>query len=154
MLDQLLPRRIDNEYRGHRLALWILGVLGIMKVAMGTNSVFNGREVASSADGIPLDTFAPDAAQTVVALFAGWGIGQVVLGLLCVLALVRYRGMVPLVFALLLVENVGRKTIFYFLPYASEATTANLVVNASFIALMLAGLALSLWRRAERPVAP
>lgn len=147
MLDRLLPPSLAEGYRGHRLALWILGLLAIMKLAMGTNSIVNGRDVAGSADGIPLATFSPEAAQAVLALFAGWGLGQVVLGLLAVVALRRARGLVPLVFALLLLENVGRKAIFYFLPYASEPTTVNLVVNGLFVALMAVGLALSLGRR-------
>lgn len=147
MLDRLLPRRLDGGYRDHRLALWILGLLAVMKLAMGANSIFNGRSVASSADGIPLETFPPEAAQAVLALFAGWGFGQVLLGLLAVVVLVRDRALVPLVFALLLVENVGRKAIFYFLPYASAPTTANVVVNGLFIALMCVGLVLSLGSR-------
>lgn len=150
MLDRLLPRRIDNDYRGHRLALWILGALAVMKLPMGANAIFNGREVAAGVDGIPLDAFPPDAARAVLALFAAWGLGQVLLGLACVLALVRYRAAAPIVFALLLVENVGRKTIFWFLPSVPTATTANVVVNSVSVALMLAGLALSLWRGRER----
>lgn len=153
MLDRLLPHRRDGGYRGHRAALWILGLLAFMKLAMGANSIFNGYRVASSADGIPLATFPPEAAQAVVALFAGWGLGQVLLGLLAVVALARDRGLVPLVFALLLVENVGRKAIFYVLPYASAPTTANLVVNGLFIALMVVGLALSLTGRRRAEVA-
>ena len=43
-----------------------------------------------------------------------------------------------------LAENVGRKAIFHYLPYAAEPTRANVVVNATFVALMLLGLALSL----------
>jgi len=151
MLDRLLPRHLADGYRGHRVALWLLGLLAFMKVAMGANSIFNGREVASGADGIPLATFPPEAAQAVLALFAGWGFGQVLLGLLGVVAIVRARALVPLVFALLLVENVGRKVIFAFLPYATAPTTANIVVNSLFIALMVVGLVLSLGGRALRP---
>ena len=76
MLEQLLPRTIDNTYRGQKAALWLLGLLLLMKTAMGLNSIINGYKVATSADGIPLDTYPPAAARTIVALFGIWGLGQ------------------------------------------------------------------------------
>jgi hypothetical protein len=63
MLSSLLPRCVDNTYRGHRLALVFFGLLVLVKIAMGVNSIFNGRSVASSADGIPLDTFTPAGSE-------------------------------------------------------------------------------------------
>ncbi len=73
MFNQLLPQRIDNTYRGYKLGLWLFALLVFVKVTMGLNCIFNGYSVASSADGIPLDTFPPDAAQTIVSDFALWG---------------------------------------------------------------------------------
>jgi hypothetical protein len=70
MISRVLPQPIDNTYRGHRLALWLFGLLLFMKVAMSVNSIFNASSVASSADGIPLDTYTPAAARTIVSLFA------------------------------------------------------------------------------------
>ena len=57
MLNRLLPRQVDNTYRGYKLALWLFALVVLVKVAMSVNSIFNGHTVASSADGIPLDTF-------------------------------------------------------------------------------------------------
>ncbi len=76
LTDRLLPQRVDNTYRGYKLALWLFGTVVLMKLAMSLNSIFNGYVVASSADGIPLHTFPSAAAQTVVALFAIWGARQ------------------------------------------------------------------------------
>jgi hypothetical protein len=144
MLERLLPRRVDAAERGSRAALAVLALLAALKIAMGLNSIFTGRRVATSADGIPLDAFPPDAARAVVAIFATWGLGQVVLGLFAVVVLARYRALAPLAFLLLLVENVGRKAILHFSPNSDAPTTANVVVNAAFVVLMLVGLALAL----------
>lgn len=156
MVNLLLPRQIDNDYRGYRLAVWLLGLLVLMKLGMGLNVIFNGYEVATSADGIPLDTYAPAAARAVLSFFAIWGLGQVMFGLLGVLALVRYRAMIPVVFALLLLEHLSRKLIFYFLPIARTATPTASIVNVVFLAIMILGLALSLRgrRRLHQEVAP
>src|SRR6185503_19256770 len=101
MFNQLFPRRIDNLYRGHRLALWLLALLVLIKVIMSLNSIFNGYSVATSADGIPLDTFTASGAQTVVTLFALLGFSQLVISLLGIAIMVRYRAMLPFMFVLL-----------------------------------------------------
>ena len=144
MFNQLLPQRVDNTYRGHKLALWLFGLLLLMKIAMSLNSIFNGYSVASSADGIPLDTFTPAAARTVVSLFALLGLSSFVICLLCILVLARYRSMIPLMFALLLLEYLSRKLILQFLPIVRTGTPPGFYVNLVLLALMIVGLALSL----------
>jgi hypothetical protein len=76
MWRRLLPQRIDNDYRGRRLALWILLVLLFLRTGIALGTIFNGRAAAQTADGIPLDTFGAAGAQAVLALFAMWGIAQ------------------------------------------------------------------------------
>jgi len=102
MFNQLFPQRVDNTYLGYKLALWFFALVVLMKVGMSLNSLFNGYLVASSAAGIPLDTFTSAGAQTVVSLFAIWGLAQLVICLLCILVVVRCRSMIPFMFALLL----------------------------------------------------
>jgi hypothetical protein len=70
MLNRLLPQRIDNTYGGYRLGLWLFGLLVLMKAAIGLNSIFNGTNVASHADGNPLETISPGGAQSMDSLFA------------------------------------------------------------------------------------
>ena len=147
MFDQLLPQTIDNTYRGHRLALWLFGLLLFMKLAVSLNSIFNGYSVASSADGIPLDTYPPAAARTIVALFALFGLAHFMICLLGILVLVRYRSMIPFMFALLLVEHLSRRLILLLIPIVRVGTPPAFAVNLVLAALMIAGLALSLWRR-------
>jgi len=144
MFNQLLPQRIDNTYRGHKLALWLFGLLLLMKIAMSLNSIFNGYSVATSADGIPLDTFTPAGAQAVISLFAIWGLSHFVICLLCILVLIQYRSMIPFMFALLLLEHLSRKLILHFLPIVRVGTPPGFYVNLVLLALMIVGLALSL----------
>jgi len=144
MFDQLLPQRVDRTYRGHKLALWLFALLLLMKVAMSLNSIFNGYSVASSADGIPLDTYPSAAARTIVSLFALLGLSNFVICLLCILVLVRYRSVLPFMFALLLLEYLSRKLILQFLPIVSSGTPPGFYVNLVLLALMMVGFVLSL----------
>jgi hypothetical protein len=143
MFNQLLPQRIDNTYRGYRLALWLFGLLLVLKVAMSLNSIFNGSTIASSADGIPLDTFTPAGAQTVISLFALLAFSRLVISLLGILALARYRAMVPLMLVLLLLEHLGRTLILQVLPIPRAGTPPGSTINLVLLALMVIGLALS-----------
>jgi hypothetical protein len=147
MLDRIFPRIIDNTYRGRKLALWLFGLLLLMKSAMSLNSIINGYTVATSADGIPLDTYPPAAARTIVALFGIWGLGHFMICLLGILVLARYRRMVPFMFALFLVEHVSRKLILQFRPIVRVGNPPASFINPALLALMVVGLALSLWHR-------
>ena len=144
MLHQLFPRHIDNTYRGHRLALWLLAVLVLMKLGIGLGTILNGHSAAISADGIPLDTFTPAGEQAFVALFAAWGLSQLMLNLIGVLVLARYRAMVPFMYGLLLLEHLGRKLIFFVLPIPRSGTPPGFFINLVLVAVMVVGLVLSL----------
>jgi hypothetical protein len=147
MISHLLPHHIDNTYRGHKLALWLFVLVLSVKTFQSLFVIFNGYSVAGSADGIPLDTFTPAAAQTVVALFVLLGVLRLIMSLLCVLALVRYRSAIPFMFALLALEYLARQLVLHFVPIVRTGTVPGPVVNLVLFSLTIVGLALSLWKR-------
>jgi hypothetical protein len=147
MLDDLLPRRLDNEYRGKTLALWLFGLVVAMKSAQSLAIILNGYPTARDADGIPLDSYAPAVAQTVVAVFAQGSLWRLFFCFLCALVLVRYRSAVPLMFALLALNYLAAQLVLTFVPLPRVGTPAGPLVNLLLFAVMLVGLALSLWRR-------
>jgi hypothetical protein len=147
MFDLLLPKSFDNNYRGHKLALWIFGLFVLMKSVIGTNSIINGRVVMTSADGIPLDTYPPAAAQTLVALWALLGLSHIILGVLGIVALVRYRSMTAFLFALFLLQHLGGRLILHYIPLVTIGAPPAFAVNLIQLSLLILGLALSLWRR-------
>lgn len=147
MLSQLLPQRIDNKYRGYKHALWLFGVVVSVRITQSLLVIFNGYSVARSADGVPLDTYTPAAAQTVVALFALGGLSRLIISLLCVLVLVRYRSAIPFMFALLVLNYLASQLILLFVPIVTTGTPPASIVNPILFALTIAGLALSLRSR-------
>ena len=83
MLGRLLPARVDNTFHGSKLALWVFVSLLLLESMIGVNSIFMARDIASTADGIPLEAFAPAAVQAVVSLFAMLGLAHLVMCVLC-----------------------------------------------------------------------
>ena len=154
MLRRLFPLQFDNAFSGQRLALWILAPVLLFRTMIGINSMAVPRLVASKADGIPLDSFGPTAAADVILMFAHLGLFYFLVSALGWIALFRYRSMVPLVYLLIVLEQIGNKLLQ--LLYANPApevtgmTTGVLIVRA-ILALAITGLLLSLAQRSGAP---
>lgn len=151
ILNRLLPRQVDNSFAGHRAALWLLGLYIAMKLAMSLNSILNTASVAAGADGLPLDSFAPEAARAVLMLFALTALGQLALAAVALAALVRYRALVPFIYLLLIGEHLARRLIVasYAVP-RTDAGPIGWYVNMGLVALLTLGLLLSLLPARER----
>ena len=147
MFELLRPKSFDNNYRGQKIALWIFGLFVLMKSVIGVNSIINGRVVMTSADGIPLDTYPSAAAQSLLAIWALLGLSHIILGVLAIIALVRYRSMTPFLFALFLLQHLGGRLILQYIPLVRIGAPPAFTVNLIQLSLLILGLALSLWRR-------
>lgn len=144
MLNPLLPASADNNYRGYKAALWIFGFAVLWKAAIAGGVMFNGYDAALHADGIPLDTFSPAGAHAFLAMDAAWGLGSLILCAIAVLVLVRYRTLVPLMFAVLLAEHVLRRVVFMVMPIPRVGAPPSIAINLALAGLLLLGLVLSL----------
>jgi hypothetical protein len=154
MLSRIFPKQIDNTYRGSRLAIWIFVPIVLVNMIMGANTMINTREVIQGADGIPLDSFGPAAAKIIVACFKSWGLGHLLMASLGLLALMRYRGMVPFLYLVFTLENGGRKALQLANPLriftSSGEPAIGAMINLALLTALLVGFALSLGGKRER----
>src|SRR5665213_1845750 len=102
MLTRIFPKQIDNAYRGHWLAIWLMVPIVLLRLVIGFNSMVFARMVATSADGIPLDSFGTAGAEALIALL---GLYLLLFALLGVVVLIRYRAMIPFMYLLLLIQQ-------------------------------------------------
>lgn len=152
MLSRLFPKQIDNDYRGHVVAIWLLVPLVLIKLLQGGSVAgFNpwatSRFILETADGVPIDTYDVGAASHLVFLFAAWGLNIFLFGILSAIALIRYRAMIPLIYLLMLAEQIGRKwqsMTHLGVPLIPAGLSASALINTAFTAVMVIGLALSL----------
>lgn len=150
ILGRLFPARFDNAYAGLKPALWAFGALVFVRGGIGLRCVFDGAHVASQADGIPMATFAPAAARMIASDFATWGLMQTMLCLVAVIALVRYRSMVPLLAAIFLLEHLCRKLILHLMPVVQSTGAPGGYVNLVIFGLEIAAVVLAVWPRGAR----
>ena len=153
MPSRLFPRQIDNTYHGLTMALWLLAPILLVKLVMGfnvsgLNPFLGSRFVMQAADGIPISSYPPDAAATATLLFASWGLALLLMSLFGILALIRYRGMTPLIYLLLTLEQAGRKALSILHPIVRDTAPAGIspgtAINWALTGLLVLGLILSL----------
>ena len=147
MMTRLLPAEVDNRYRGHPLGLWLFVLIALQRVALALTHLLRADGGAQSISTIPLDTYPPSAAQNVVGIFARMGLEQLLFGLLCLLVLIRYRALIPLMYLLIVVQYLGSRVVGQVKPLALTGTSGAgtpLLVIAILSAL---GLFLSLTGR-------
>ena len=152
MLSRIFPSTANFVYTGSRVSLWLLGLVLLLKLAIGLGAIFNGHYAASVADGIPLNSYSPQGTEAFLSLFASLGLSQLVLGVLGLVLLLRYRPLVPLFLLVLLVEHVARKGVSVYLPIARTGGASGGAINWAIFGVMLLAFILSLTNRnASRP---
>jgi hypothetical protein len=151
MLSRILPERLDNDYQGHPLALWMFFPITLMTLVRSAIHILRADGGAQSIGTIPLDTMTTHGAGAVVTVFALWGLSQMLLGLLYVVVLWRYRALLPLLYLLLLVEYVGRFLIGLAKPLVTLETPPGATGNFVMIAMALMLFVLSVQKRKLAP---
>ena len=144
MLERVFPPAVDFTYRGSRIALWLLGLVLILKLAIALGAIFNGYQAATVADGIPIDSFTPQGAQAFLSLFASLGLSQLMLAAFGVVLLARYRALVPLFLLLLLVEYVARKGVNAYLPIVRTDQAPGGAISWAIFGIILLAFILSI----------
>jgi hypothetical protein len=163
MLGRLLPRSLSNAYLGSWWAVVLLLPVLLMKTVIGFN--FSGvnpyvdvREILKTVDGVPLDTFSPQAAASVLNAAGAWGAAVFALCLFVWLVLIRFRAGLPLAILVLTVEQLlrtGADTIRVMEKVV--AGTAQLapgaMINLGMSALLVSAFVLSLLAVRQQPEA-
>lgn len=98
----LLPPSTNARYDGAPWAAWLLTVVAVLTVIPGCIHTFLPDGGAGVIAGIDLGPCGP----VIVALFAWAGATQIALGLAMLVVSLRYRDLVPLFLALVLLERI------------------------------------------------
>ena len=86
VLHRLFPGAFDNHFPGQRIALWVFYALTVLTLWRSWHHLRAPDGGAQSIATIPLDSYPAGAAATVIGIFALWGLSQLVIGLLYLMA--------------------------------------------------------------------
>jgi hypothetical protein len=152
MIDLLFPRVIDNRFRGQWLGYGLLGLVLFVKLGIAVISIV-APHVANQADAIDASTYSQAALRDAATTTALLGLLHLCIGAFGVLAMIRYRAMVPLIHLWLLAEFLGRRVILELYPMQRmPGPSSGSLVNLVLLSMMALGLALSVWPRRGAPV--
>ena len=105
---------------------------------------------ANEADAIDLSTYSAAALHDAMAFTALLGLLHLCIALFCLLAVIRYRALVPLMYLWLLVEFLARRVVLELYPMDRvHGLASGSVVNLVLFAMLALGLALSVWPRRD-----
>jgi len=140
----LFPKTITNEFPGHKLVLYVFYVLTAFSLFRAMLHLFSRDGGAQSVATIPLDTYSAGPAATLIGIFSLWGMSQLVIALIYLMASLRYRAMIPLLYILLVVENLGSLLFYFMKPIETSGAAPGDITYYVFIILGLIMLGISL----------
>ena len=143
-LSVFLPAVLDNRFPGNRVALYAFYPFAALTVWRSWHHLTARDGGAQSIASIPLDTYPGGAAATIVGLFSLWGLSQLLLALIMLAACLRYRAMIPMLWALTFCEYAGRLGVGLYRDIETTGTAPGAAANLPFaiMALVMIGLCL------------
>ena len=140
----LLPATITNTYRGALIAKYVFMVMTVLTVGRSLVHIILPDGGAQTIATIPLDSYPQEASDTIIAMFAQWGLTQLMMGLFYMLVMWRYQSLIPLGWALILFEWTGRLVIGFLKPIETVETPPGAIGNMVIPILALVMLPMSL----------
>lgn len=146
MLSKIFPSEFNNEYRGNKIALYFFYLLTAVTLWRSQHHIFSEDGGAQSIATIPLDRFTEDGANTVVGIFSMWGLSQLIIGLIYLMTIIRYKSMIPLMYLFMFIEyGVRYAYIGNFKSIATAGTAPGGSINLPFTVLALVMMMLSVY---------
>ena len=140
--ETLLPARIDNTLPGRKLPFYFFAVYALLSAARSLVHLLAPDGGAGSIAGMDLSVTGADG---IIFAFALWGSAQLLLALIQLLVVIRYRALVPLMYLLLLLEILLRQLVGRMRPVTFAHTPPGAIDNHILLPLAALMLALSLW---------
>jgi len=150
IMDYILPTPITNHYQGHSLAKWVFVLITIVTIIRSIIHIVALDGGAQSIATIPLQLYSSAASDTIIMLFALWGLSQLLVGLMFVVVLFRYQALIPAMYGLLIIEYTTRILIGVMKPIETVGTAPGGVANYVIVPVALLMFIMSL-RQSELP---
>ncbi len=145
MLARIFPKQAGNDYRGYKFAIWLLLAIVLLRLGMSYGALIDTRHMLEVADSIPLSTFGVGGADTAIYITRLLGLDHLLLNVVALVVLIRWRALIPFTYVLLGVEQIARKafTLGHLIPRTGVAYLP-VDPNLLIVAGLIIGLALSL----------
>ena len=141
----ILPKTIDDNYLGRKVALYFFYFITVVTIIRSLIHTFAQDGGAQSIATIPLDSYSNNASQTVILIFALWGLSQLIMGVFYFIVALRYKSLIPLMYIFITFEYLMRLILGTIKPIITEGTAPGGVGNYILIPLGIILFCLSVY---------
>jgi len=143
-MNYLFPKCIDNNYKGNKAPLYLFYLVIPYTFIRSLIHLFSPDGGAQSIATIPLHSFTKNASDTVIHLFAQWGLSQLLIGLLYIIVLIKYKSLIPLMYLFLTIEYSTRLLLGFYKPFELEGYAPGGIGNYFLVPLFMVMFILSI----------
>ncbi len=104
MMEKILPSEANNNYQGHKIALYGLILFTCLMTWRSCIHLFFAEYGMHSIAHLIVFEGAPDPNPVIYLFFSLWGLQQLLFCLINIIVLFRYRSFIPLMFLFWLLE--------------------------------------------------
>jgi len=126
VFDILLPKIADNKIKGSPYPFYFLCLISPLSFLRSLIHLFHSDGGAYSIAGINLTN---GQENEVIFTFALWGSSQLILAIIQLLVLARYRSLIPLIYLLLIIEIALRIFIGHIKPIYFSHMPPGMIAN-------------------------
>lgn len=133
IISVFLPEKISNVYKWNKIPLYVFYLITAVTLWRSFHHILSADGGAQSIANIPLDSYSEAAAATVITMFALWGLSQLLIGIIMLVASIKYKSIIPSLYLLLLIEYCFRIIIGQLKPIITTASAPGAIANLPVI---------------------
>ena len=137
MIKYLFPDSVDDDYKGNKVPFYLLYPVTAFTVIRSIIHLVSPDGGAQSIANIPLQLYVKNASDTIIHLFAEWGLSQLLFGLLYIVVLIKYKSLIPLMYLILVIEYSIRLFLGFYKPIVLEGYAPGGVGNYFLVPLFI-----------------
>jgi hypothetical protein len=142
LLKVFLPTQADNTIRGWKLPFYVFIMVACIGTVRSFIHILSPDGGAGSIAGMDLSLA---GAGGIIFAFALWGSAQLIYAAIQWVIILRYRSLVPLMWAVQIFETILRMVIGHLKPVSFAHTPPGAIGDYIYLPLAALMLALSLW---------
>ena len=142
IFETLLPAKIDNVIRGTKIPFYIFTLYAIISTVRSFIHLLSPDGGAGTIAGMDLSVAGADG---IIFSFALWGSSQLLFALIQLLAVIRYRSLIPFMWLMLALEVLLRELVGAMKPVTFAHTPPGAIGNQIILPFAVVMLFWSLW---------
>ena len=147
IFDILLPAQIDNTIRGTKIPFYIFTLYAIVSTVRSCIHLLSSDGGAGTIAGMDLSVAGADG---IIFAFALWGSSQLLFAMIQLLAVIRYRSLIPLMWLMLALEILLRELVGKMKPVTFAHTPPGAIGNQIIRPLAVVMVVWSLWSGSKK----